>query len=555
MSRRRRSAPIAVQDRGQFVMKRFDQSEDRRTVVVSKNQRYGSFGSELLLRPDGRLLCCYGRLDFKREVHQKAIIISTDRGRSWSEPTIVAEAPGLVKTLRGESLTRLTDGRIAMVSNCPITSPAGKIRYDGFEIRWSLDGGARWSEPVSAARQGTVPWSNHIVEIADGELLITSRASSEAKPVRKVVMQYRSRDRGVTWEGPLVIAESPNLLLTEPSTIRLHDGRLLCVMRETSYVGFPSYRMVSSDGGRTWSAIEPMPFFGHELYLSQLQSGRVMVAYRHVGGYAATRAWTGDPDEPSGFRVPATVRTRTAPRLRDGLLKIRTAGRGETALYHLQSPESTQSTIRLEVELRCSANRINACAIHIAHAGWLNFYPDRIELPEYGSSASLDTRHLRRYEILRDDQTLTVRGDGRTLLRVSPLGRDRPQRTLYGDLHPDNVMTFGTRSPFFGDLEAEAEGEADWRSIRMIITNATHPTHEFVWDARSEELPNQYEENRMIEIENNYGGPGGFYFAGQVASAQFPNGDIFLATGRQYFDAAGRRSSWIRGCTLREEDF
>ena len=173
-------------------MKRFDQSEDRRTVVVSKNQRYGSFGSELLLRPDGRLLCSYGRLDFNREVHQKAIIVSADRGRSWSEPTIVEEAPGLVKTLRGESLTRLNDGRIAMVSNRPITSPAGKIRYDGFEIRWSLDGGVRWSEPVLAAPQGTVPWSNHIVEIADGELLIRARRAAFTLLVKDPGLRQRS---------------------------------------------------------------------------------------------------------------------------------------------------------------------------------------------------------------------------------------------------------------------------------------------------------------------------------------------------------------------------
>jgi len=509
----------------------------------------------LLLRPDGRLLCSYGRLDFERQVHQKVIIGSADRGRSWSEPMIVMETPGLAKTLRGESLTQLIDGRIAMVSNCPITSPPGKIRYNGFEIRWSRDGGTTWSPPVSACGQGTVPCSNHVVETAEGELLITCRSSTETKPARKIVMQVRSRDRGETWEGPQVIAEAPSLRLTEPSTIRLRDGRLLCVMRETSYVGFPSYRMYSPDGGATWSTIEPMPIFGHELYLGQLQSGRVLVAYRHVGGYAATRAWVGDPDEASGFQVPATLQTRTAPTLHGGLLSICTDGQGETALYHLHSPESDQSTVRIEAELQCPANRINACAIHVAGAGWVSFFPDRVELPGYGLCAAIDVRRMRCYEITRQDQSLTVRADGRTLLGTSRLRVGRTQTTEYGDLHPDNVTTFGTQSPFFGDLEAEAEGEAHWRSVRMVIRNPIHPIHDFSWDARSGQLPNQYEEDRMIDIENNYGGLGGFYFTGQVAWVQFPDGEIFLVSGRQYLDTMGRRNSWLRGCTLHEEDF
>ena len=57
----------------------------------------------------------------------------------------------------------------------------------------------------------------------------------------------------------------------------------------------------------------------------------------------------------------------------------------------------------------------------------------------------------------------------------------------------------------------------------------------------------------MIEIENNYGGS--IYFVGQVSWVQFPDGEIFAVTGRQFIREDGRRSSWLRGCYLREEDF
>lgn len=523
-------------------MKSFDEAEERRITIEPKNERFGAFGSELLLLPGGTLLCSYGRVDFEREVHQKVIIASTDRGRTWGEPRIVDERPGIPVTLRGESLNRLSDGRIAMI-------------VDGTDIRWSSDDGLSWSEPVAAGIKSSVPYSNHVVETADGGLLVTARAYVEpGEPVKKHVTQYHSRDRGKSWEGPRVIAEDPNLNLTEPSTIRLRDGRAMTVIRDNSYNFFPSYKIFSEDGGETWSDLEEMPIFGHEQYLGQLQSGKVMVAYRHVGGYAATLTWAGDPDEPARFRVPATVRARRLPELSDDALKIRTAGKGETALYHLHPPENEKSTVRLKAELQCLANRKNACGIHVAQAGWVAFYPDRIELPDCGGvSAAIDATEFHDYEILRDDTQMTVFADGKELLRTEELDRGRVVDNRGGYIRFGNVNAFGTQSPFIGDLDAEAEGEAHWRSVSLTISNPRHARHEYEWRASSGQVPNQYEEDRMIEIENNYGGS--IYFVGQVSWVQFPDGEIFLVTGRQYLRAGGKRSSWLRGCMLREEDF
>ena len=221
----------------------------------------------------------------------------------------------------------------------------------GVDIRWSSDDGATWSKPIHASDTGSVPCSNHFVELPDDQLLLTTRGYVvPGEPVKKRVMQYRSQDNGRTWVDARVIAEDPSLNLTEPSTIRLNDGRLMCVIRENSYNFFPSYKIFSEDNGETWSDLEEMPLFGHEQYLGQPQSGKVMIAYRHIGGYAATLAWVGDPDEHTGFQVPAAIRAKTPPELCDGVLSIRTAGKGETALYHLHPPEGEQSMIRLLVE-------------------------------------------------------------------------------------------------------------------------------------------------------------------------------------------------------------
>ncbi len=493
-------------------------------------------------------MLAYGRIDFKRAVHQKAIIESPDRGRSWGEPRIVAENCGVPKTLRADSLSQLQDGRIALIG--VHQSPEG--RATGFEIRFSEDGGLNWGEPTVVEGKGTMPWGNRIVEI-NGRLLVTTRAPWEKGGTRKVVMQSESEDGGRTWMGPRIIAHDPVLKLTEPSTTRLADGRLMTVIRETSYNFYPSFGITSKDDGLTWSPPEEMPISGHEMCLGLLRSSNVLVAYRHVGGYAATFAWVGSPDE-RGFRVPATVRARDPPKIEGGLLRIKTSGRDETILYHLHPPESIYSTVRIEADLRCLSNKINACAIHMAQAGWVSFHPDRVELPDCGAiSAEIDGTRFHHYEIFRDSESLVISADGERLLETRDLHRGREVEVEYGVLHPANVNTFGTRSPFLGSLDARSQGEAHWVSIRVEIENPNHPPHAYEWSAGSGTLPNQYEENRMVEIENGYGQS--IYLLGQASWVQFPDEEIFLVTGRQYLRSDGRRSSWIRGCYLKEEDF
>ena len=56
----------------------------------------------------------------------------------------------------------MRDGRIAMVQG-------------GIDIRWSSDGGATWSKPIHASDTGSVPCSNHFVELPDDQLLLTTR--------------------------------------------------------------------------------------------------------------------------------------------------------------------------------------------------------------------------------------------------------------------------------------------------------------------------------------------------------------------------------------------
>jgi hypothetical protein len=549
-------------------MKSFHQDPKRRSIVVPRSDQYGAFGSALVLLPDETLLLGYMFHDFTRDVCEMRTIASADRGRSWSRPRIVYESP--MVNGRADSMTRLSDGRIALLRHNMIrtdslgkTAPfgwGGKIASHGFNVCYSTDDGVTWSDPVAVAEEGTVPWCNRIVETAQGAWVITCRAPSlpESKITRpnpKFVMQCRSTDQGQTWQGPQVIAEDPVLKLTEPSTIRLRDDRLMTVIRETSYVNFPSYKIFSNDGGETWSALEELPFIGHELCLGQLLSGRVLIGFRNMGSHNGSFAWVGDADEDCGYQVCGTLRCKTPPRIEDGTLKIRTTGHGETALYHLQSPESADSTVQIDAELRCVANLGNACAIHVARCGWVAFYPDRIEWSRGDHvSAPVDGTQFHHYTIVRRAGRLVVSVDGQELLAhdliVDP---EKVQSTHYGSIHYDDFNAFGTQSPFRGELDAEAQGEAQWRSVKMVIDNPHHPRREYQWEAKSGQLPNQYEHDRIIEIDNNYGGNS--YHAGQAHWTQFADGEIFMVTGRQFQTDDGKRGGWLLGCRLDEDDF
>ena len=511
-------------------------------MICPKDERHGYFGGSLLLLPSGRLIYSCGRIDFDREVNHKLVLTSEDRGRSWNEAAIVGERPGIPKTMRGDSLSLLNEERVAMIGN---------IDSSGFEIRFSSDCGSTWSRPVKAEGNGTVPWGNRAIQIPEG-LLVTTRAPKLGDTVRKVVMMSTSRDGGRTWEGPVEIAGDVARKLTEPSTARLGDGRLMTAIRETSYNFYPSYVTFSRDDGKSWSPIREMPIHGHEICLGQLQDGRAMVVYRHVGGHAATLAWAGSPDELSGYQVPATVRARYPPRITGGKLVIRTRGKGESVLYHLHPPESGESTIRIDAELRCLDNVRNACGIHVAQAGWVAFYPDRVELPGCGMEFQLDASVFRSYTVTRTGDELSVSECGRELLLTDRLARGREVDVDYGTILPNNVNAFGTQTPFMADLECESTGESHWRSLRIEITNPGGRSHLHSWEASSGHLPNQYEEDRMVMIEDSYGGS--VYFLGQASWVQFPDGVILVSTGVQYLREDGKRSSWIRGCYLGEDD-
>lgn len=222
--------------------------------------------------------------------------ISTDLGKSWSDPFLMKQGDGNLKG-RPRSLLKLEDGRLGAVYGVvdDASSPPHQTWFfaisDDDGRTWSagtaLDQpGLRWSEggcsvqhpwprlrqlsngrlvqPVYWAMKGRHPEHDDLVAsgTVDGrEVHLESHAH---RPQMGGSYVYYSDDLGETWErsvGSVMVWPLPgeNELggfegTYEPVPIELEDGRLLMLLR-TRMGRF--YRTISEDGGVHWSPAEP----------------------------------------------------------------------------------------------------------------------------------------------------------------------------------------------------------------------------------------------------------------------------------------------------------
>jgi len=139
----------------------------------------------------------------------------------------------------------------------PVDMPSAK--FDG-----SSDDGGR---PHAAQRV-----HRRIVELPGGDLLTTiygwlqgdATPSTYAKTMMKTrCLLLRSSDRGQSWKLVSTIAVDPTVGTEgfgEPVLCRIsqgpHAGRLICLMR----TGRNMYQAMSDDGGRKWTAAQPLIF-------------------------------------------------------------------------------------------------------------------------------------------------------------------------------------------------------------------------------------------------------------------------------------------------------
>ena len=242
--------------------------------VLEPKARPGYSEAVVCATTDDQLLLCFTDPS-NRHITMKS---STDRGRSWGEPSDILDVRG--KPIEGchMSVILLAYGGIGMVHSgygFPGTHP-GRDGGTLTAFRTSGDNGRTWSAPVLIDDHFALCCSGHALVLPDGRILAPSfkwvspipgndaeawvLSSDEPSPTLSYSFVYVSDDAGKTWARSLselfISVRRAAYDLEEPAVIQLKDGRLLMHLR--SQTG-RMYRAYSEDRGISWSRPEGLP--------------------------------------------------------------------------------------------------------------------------------------------------------------------------------------------------------------------------------------------------------------------------------------------------------
>ena len=169
----------------------------------------------------------------------------------------------------------LSDGQLLMVADYYVPDDAGGHRWRNLFFR-SDDAGATWSAPEDAGIPSSLVPS--LTELRDGRLLLGLCRQDAAG--REAQLVFFSEDRGATWGDAIETPAEPGQNFSEGSFVELDDGCLVGFLRDDA-LG-KAYKVLSRDGGRTWTGPYPTQLIGLEgrPKAGLLRSGEVCITYR-----------------------------------------------------------------------------------------------------------------------------------------------------------------------------------------------------------------------------------------------------------------------------------
>lgn len=237
-------------------------------IEPSAEFQRNSEGSFVTLK-SGRILFFYTQFYGGTSDHSAARIVSIqseDQGRTWSNtPRTILENKGGANVM-SVSLLRLKSGRIALfylVKNTWLDCRP--------HVRFSDDEGETWSEPtlMLEAPGYFVLNNDRVIQHSSGRLIaplafhrarVSDSNSSKAFDSRSIGLWVISDDDGKTWkEAPQWLSlpvPSTRSGLQEPGIVELEDSSLLTFFRTDQGM---LYESRSTDRGQTWTPVQPGP--------------------------------------------------------------------------------------------------------------------------------------------------------------------------------------------------------------------------------------------------------------------------------------------------------
>jgi Neuraminidase (sialidase) len=259
-----------------------------RRFNVCANANYNAF-PDLALSSDGkRLICAWRAGDHHKPARYSGIFVavSDDRGATWSKPLALGESFDITSLLWNcPSLKVLDDGRIVLLADYSESGQLSENERPPHKIAMfvSDDDGESWKRSDDPPARGLCP-DRLFVTSTGAWLLTTQQWKRFAGCQCLVVYVWRSEDHGKTWDGPFICGEQAEYHLCEASVVEPTPGTLVAYMRENSFLGYPVFKSISTDDGKTWTLCQTSIVGGHRPKAGVLQNGQVLITYRFAEG-------------------------------------------------------------------------------------------------------------------------------------------------------------------------------------------------------------------------------------------------------------------------------
>jgi hypothetical protein len=235
----------------------------------------------------------------ENEHNSQAVHISTDGGRTFD---FTYDVNGFHNG-GGEPRISLEDGRIVGASTFLKPAPKGQGRCF-LAHRWTYDHGGRcctvepWGALVEGLPREVAPypkvsrtwwcrinWFSDILLVADG-FWISTLSLRYGGDQRETTVALISENEGRLWRYLSTIAGADAVPdakegFDEPCLVQLENGNLMCVSRVGSRQ--PLARSYSSDGGKSWSALDRLPAYSVAPQLCRTRSGTLVLSTGRPG--------------------------------------------------------------------------------------------------------------------------------------------------------------------------------------------------------------------------------------------------------------------------------
>ena len=265
-----------------------------RFATIHESEYYDAHASSIML-PDEKTMFCFWDLAHGGPTGPAAK--STDGGRTWTD----------ISDLIPADFRKSHDAPVAFRFVDPKTGKArlrvfaGYVEVDPKDWRGTKDRPLVEAMPSIMSEDEGKTWKYMppmgpdfccvisffgMERLKDGSYLGVyhrgPQANGDGSPLH--VLSSVSRDGGLTWEKPNLVARKEGYQLCEPAVFYSPDQKELCMLIRENSGAHPSQMCFSKDDGKTWSEIQdaPLALNGHRHVVQKLPDGRYLVVFRLV---------------------------------------------------------------------------------------------------------------------------------------------------------------------------------------------------------------------------------------------------------------------------------